>query len=59
MDNGLVLLVFTFHAVGHSVKVDRRKLHMTLKNKKHVEKGWGNAHRADIFIPLLVHHYNQ
>jgi len=59
MDNGLVLLVSTLHAVGHSIKVDRRKPRMTLKNKKHVEAVWGNAHRAEILIPLLVHHYNQ
>eukprot|EP00957_Ditylum_brightwellii_P076467 5811603-Ditylum_brightwellii.AAC.1 len=59
MDNGLVLLVSTLHTVGNSVKVDRRKTRITVKNKKHVEKVWGNAHRKDIFIPLLVHHHNQ
>eukprot|EP00957_Ditylum_brightwellii_P188238 14329920-Ditylum_brightwellii.AAC.1 len=59
MDNGLVLLVSTLHTVGHSIKVDRRKPHITMENKKHVEKVWGNAHRAEILIPLLIHHYNQ
>eukprot|EP00957_Ditylum_brightwellii_P055924 4237571-Ditylum_brightwellii.AAC.1 len=29
MNNGLVLPVSTFHAVGHSIKVDRRKPHIT------------------------------
>eukprot|EP00957_Ditylum_brightwellii_P048076 3650217-Ditylum_brightwellii.AAC.1 len=38
MVNGLVLLVSTLHAVGNSIKVNRRKPHTTLKNKGHVEK---------------------
>eukprot|EP00957_Ditylum_brightwellii_P186144 14171545-Ditylum_brightwellii.AAC.1 len=59
MDNGLVLLVSTLHAVGDSIKVNRKKPHITLKNKDHMEKVWGKVHRAEIFILLLVHHYNQ
>eukprot|EP00957_Ditylum_brightwellii_P166315 12661584-Ditylum_brightwellii.AAC.1 len=59
MDNGLVLLVSTLCAIGKSIKVDRKKSRIALKNKGHVEKVWGKAHRAKIFIPLLVHHYNQ
>eukprot|EP00957_Ditylum_brightwellii_P028888 2182393-Ditylum_brightwellii.AAC.1 len=41
MDNGLVLLVSTLHVVGNSIKVNRRKPCITLKNKAHVEKVWG------------------
>jgi len=59
MDNGLVLLVSTLHSVGNSIKANRRKPRITLKNKAHVEKVWGKKHRVEILIPLLVHHYNQ
>eukprot|EP00957_Ditylum_brightwellii_P095692 7291262-Ditylum_brightwellii.AAC.1 len=59
MDKGLLLFVSTLHAVGKSIKVNRKKPHITLKNKGHVEKVWGKVHRAEIFIPLLVHHQNQ
>eukprot|EP00957_Ditylum_brightwellii_P115407 8802053-Ditylum_brightwellii.AAC.1 len=38
MDNGLVLLASTLHTIGSTIKVDRRKQHITLKNKDHVEK---------------------
>eukprot|EP00957_Ditylum_brightwellii_P023743 1791399-Ditylum_brightwellii.AAC.1 len=44
---------------GNSLKVDRRKPCITVKNKKHVKKVWENTHRKEICIPLLVHHYNQ
>eukprot|EP00957_Ditylum_brightwellii_P172032 13096964-Ditylum_brightwellii.AAC.1 len=54
MDNGLVLLVSTLHTVGKSIKVNRRKPCITLKNKGHVEKVWGKVHRVENLIPLLV-----
>eukprot|EP00957_Ditylum_brightwellii_P022144 1670440-Ditylum_brightwellii.AAC.1 len=57
--NGLVLLVSTIHHVGKYVLVNRRRPRITAKNKTHVMKVRGNNFRMDIFIPLLVHHYNQ
>eukprot|EP00957_Ditylum_brightwellii_P150607 11467337-Ditylum_brightwellii.AAC.1 len=40
MDNGLVLVVSTIHYVGASVKVNRRRPHLTFKNKGHVLQVW-------------------
>eukprot|EP00957_Ditylum_brightwellii_P046245 3508615-Ditylum_brightwellii.AAC.1 len=59
MDNGLVLLVPTLHSVGASTQIERRRPCITQKNMQHVEKVWGELHKKKIFIPFLVHHYNQ
>eukprot|EP00957_Ditylum_brightwellii_P070168 5330589-Ditylum_brightwellii.AAC.1 len=31
--------------IGNSIKVERKRSHITLKNKQHVEKVWGKQHR--------------
>eukprot|EP00957_Ditylum_brightwellii_P076489 5813562-Ditylum_brightwellii.AAC.1 len=59
MDNYLALVVLTIHHVGSSVKVNRRRPHLILKNKRHVSQVWGRKPRTDIYIPLLIHYYNQ
>eukprot|EP00957_Ditylum_brightwellii_P065973 5003183-Ditylum_brightwellii.AAC.1 len=59
MDNGLVCCVSTLHHVGTTVKVERKRPHVTVKNRKHVQAVWGSNARQYIFIPLLIHHYNQ
>eukprot|EP00957_Ditylum_brightwellii_P198653 15140694-Ditylum_brightwellii.AAC.2 len=59
MDNGLVLVVSTIHHVGSSAKVNRRRPHLTLKNKRHVPQVWRSKPRTEIYPPLLIHHYNQ
>eukprot|EP00957_Ditylum_brightwellii_P068461 5197816-Ditylum_brightwellii.AAC.1 len=59
IDNGLVLVVSTIHHIGVSVKVNRRRSRLIVKNKGHVLQVWGSNHRADIYIPLFIHHYNQ
>eukprot|EP00957_Ditylum_brightwellii_P097034 7389393-Ditylum_brightwellii.AAC.1 len=59
MNNGLVLLVSMIHHVGKHVLVNRRRPRITVKNKNHLMKVQGNNFRKDIFIPQLVHHYNQ
>eukprot|EP00957_Ditylum_brightwellii_P145621 11087665-Ditylum_brightwellii.AAC.1 len=59
MDNGLVLLVSTIHHVGKHVLVNRERPRITARNENHMMKVWGNNFRMDIFIPLLVYHYNK
>eukprot|EP00957_Ditylum_brightwellii_P039971 3025971-Ditylum_brightwellii.AAC.1 len=58
MDSGLVLLVTTMHGVGKYVLFNRRRPHIAVKNKRHVEQVWKKS-RADIYTPLLIHHYKQ
>eukprot|EP00957_Ditylum_brightwellii_P071087 5403024-Ditylum_brightwellii.AAC.1 len=59
IDNGLVLVVSTIHHVGSSAKVNRRRPCLMVKNKRHVSQVWGSKSRTEIYIPLLIHHYNQ
>eukprot|EP00957_Ditylum_brightwellii_P064454 4891319-Ditylum_brightwellii.AAC.1 len=59
MDNVLVVVVSTNYHAGASVKVNRRRSHLTPKNKRHVSQAWGSKLRTNIYIPLLIHHYNQ
>eukprot|EP00957_Ditylum_brightwellii_P042560 3222758-Ditylum_brightwellii.AAC.1 len=51
MDNGLVLLVSTIHQVGKHVLLNRRRPQITVKNKNHGMKVWGNNPMKDIYIP--------
>eukprot|EP00957_Ditylum_brightwellii_P042908 3248326-Ditylum_brightwellii.AAC.2 len=53
MDNGLVLVISTLHTVGNFIKVDRRKQHIALKNKKHAEKIWEMHTEQRFSFPYL------
>eukprot|EP00957_Ditylum_brightwellii_P189900 14456903-Ditylum_brightwellii.AAC.1 len=59
MDNGLVLLVSMLHHVGNFIKVNRKRPQITQKDKQHVQKVWENNPLMEIFVPLLICHYNQ
>ena len=58
MDNGLVLCVSTLHQVGKSICMKRKRPRITVKNKNHVSKVWGNSSIANIFIPQMIDDYN-
>ena len=58
MDNGLVFIVSTVHKVGKIVKRLRKKPRKTGKNKRHVDKIWGDKGAVPIFIPVMIDNYN-
>ena len=58
MDNGLVLMVTTLHKPGKNIVRERKRPRVTIKNKKHVNKIWGNEPVKRISIPKVVDDYN-
>ena len=58
MDNGLVLLVSTLHIPGKNVVRARKRPRVTIKNKNHVSRIWGNESVKKISIPKMIDDYN-
>eukprot|EP00957_Ditylum_brightwellii_P167518 12752005-Ditylum_brightwellii.AAC.1 len=58
MDNGLVLCVSTLNKVGKKLERVRKHPRITIKNKDHVTKIWGDKGKKSIRIPTLIDVYN-
>jgi hypothetical protein len=59
-DNNIVKFVSSVHIglEGEDVERARKRPKLNKYNKKHVENVWGQEHRCDIRIPVIVNDYN-
>ncbi len=58
MDNGMVFCTPTLHRPGNMIKRLRKCSRVTINNKNHVSKIWGDKGTAQICIPTLIGDYN-
>ena len=58
MDNGMVFCVSTLHRPGNMIKWLWKRPRVTILNKHHVSKIWGDKGTAQICIPTLIDDYN-
>ena len=58
IDNGLVLYVSTLHRVGESICRKGKRPRVTVKNKNHLRKVWGDNSTSEIYIPQMIDYYN-
>ena len=52
MDNGLVFIVSTVHSVEQIRKRARKRPRATVRNKRHVDRVWGN--KGKLFLHLII-----
>ena len=60
IDNNIVKMVSTVHTgcEGEQVEANRRRPRINPINKNNVAHVWGNQHRRNIFIPVIINDYN-